>query len=155
MGSKLFKQLGIVSTVLFFTLVGSALTVSAQSRGNWEREQRRYEKQQQKAAKQQRLEQQRLEQARLEQQRYDEAYGRRGSVTRRGSVNGNQATDMGYQVGFQAGQYDRRKGKYGQSNVYRSSGGLSPNAGDPSAADYYYRQGYIRGYEDGYRGGNR
>jgi hypothetical protein len=145
MGSKLFKQLGIVSTVLFFTLVGSALTVSAQSRGNWEREQRRYEKQQQKAAKQQRL----------EQQRYDQTYGRRGNVTRQGSVNGNQATDMGYQVGFQAGQYDRRKGKYGQSNVYRSSGGLSPNAGDPSAADYYYRQGYIRGYEDGYRGGNR
>ncbi|PYT01951.1 MAG: hypothetical protein DMF63_03715 [Acidobacteria bacterium] len=57
----------------------------------------------------------------------------------------------GYNQGFQAGQYDRRKRKYNQSNVYRDTGAY-PNDGDPTSSDYIYRQGYLQGYNDGYNG---
>jgi hypothetical protein len=60
----------------------------------------------------------------------------------------SEATRSGYAVGLQAGQYDRRKGKYNASNVYRDS----TWSGDPSGWDYYYRQGYLQGYNEGYSG---
>jgi hypothetical protein len=50
-----------------------------------------------------------------------------------------------------AGEYDRRKRKYNQSNVYRDTGAY-PNDGDPTSSDYIYRQGYLQGYNDGYNG---
>lgn len=70
-------------------------------------------------------------------------------VTERRVNNANFVT--GYQQGVIAGEFDRRKKKYNQSNVYRGSG-ASPNSGDPTQADYLYRQGYLEGYSDGYSG---
>ena len=54
-------------------------------------------------------------------------------------------------MGYQAGIYDRRRGKYNQSNVYRDTGSY-PNEGDPTSTDYIYRQGYLAGYNDGFNG---
>ncbi len=66
----------------------------------------------------------------------------------------NASLRQGYEQGMIAGQFDSRKKKYNNSNVYRDTG-RSPNSGDPSAADYYHRQGYLEGYEDGYYGRRR
>lgn len=66
--------------------------------------------------------------------------------------NANYIT--GYQQGMLAGEYDRRKKKYNQSNVYRGTGAY-PTSGDPTAADYIYRQGYLEGYSDGFYGRRR
>jgi hypothetical protein len=66
----------------------------------------------------------------------------------------NATLRQGYSQGLMAGQFDARKKKYNQSNVYRNTGSR-PNSGDPSGADYLYRQGYLEGYEDGYYGRRR
>lgn len=66
----------------------------------------------------------------------------------------NASLQQGYEQGMIAGQYDRQKKKYNNSNVYRNTGG-SPNSGDTSSSDYYHRQGYLEGYEDGYYGRRR
>ena len=63
----------------------------------------------------------------------------------------NSTYATGYQQGMLAGQYDRRKGKYNRSNVYRDTGAY-PNSGDPTSADYIYRQAYLQGYNDGFNG---
>jgi hypothetical protein len=82
-------------------------------------------------------------------------YDNRGSVydnnRQRPSVSNNLSA--GYQQGFMAGQNDRRRGKFNESNVYRGTGS-APYHGDPTSEDYKYRQGYLQGYNDGYYGRN-
>ena len=112
-----------------FLLIGSS-DVSAQSRREIERERQRIER---------------------ERERNQRAV-RRSGVTRRMENRVNNANfTNGYNYGFMAGQYDRRKNKYNQSNVYRDSGSY-PNDGDPTSSDYIYRQGYLEGYNDGFNG---
>ena len=113
-------------TILF---VGSS-DVSAQSRREIERERQRVER---------------------ERERYRRA-NRNSGVTRRMENRINNANfTNGYNYGLMAGQYDRRKGRYNQSNVYRDTGSY-PNDGDPTSSDYIYRQGYLEGYNDGFNG---
>ena len=123
---KRVAAVGIVGLVLL--LIGSS-DVSAQSRWQIERERQRIER----------------EQRRYESQRRDGNY----RVTERRINNANFNT--GYDQGFLAGEYDRRKRKYNQSNVYRGTGS-APNSGDPTSVDYIYRQGYLQGYNDGFSG---
>jgi hypothetical protein len=106
--------------------------VSAQSRRELERERQRIER----------------ENARYQQNRRSNRSSRQAD--QRQSLN--PAYSSGYDYGLMAGQYDRRKGKYNQSNVYRNTGSY-PNEGDPTSADYLYRQGYLQGYNDGFNGG--
>lgn len=153
MRSMSLKGLTVAAAVVF-TIMGAAVTESsAQNRRISERERQRIE----------RLERQRQQNRRSRDNdrygndRYDnDRYGNNGRIyDNRSNRGGNSnAVNMGYQQGLIAGQYDRRKKKYNQSNVYRNTGSY-PNQGDPSSADYAYRQGYLQGYNDGYNGTRR
>ncbi len=118
-------------------LFAASSDASAQSRREIERERQRIER-----------ENARYQQ---EQRRYRNTRNSSGE-SRRGEQRINNANySHGYQQGLLAGQYDRRKNKYNQSNVYRNSGAY-PNEGDPTSSDYIYRQGYLQGYSDGFNG---
>ena len=128
--TKKFMIGAIFGLVVF---VAGISDVNAQSRRDIERERQRIER----------------EERRLEKQRGRNRQSGVGRVTERRVDNANYNT--GYQQGFLAGQFDGRKRKYNQSNVYRGTG-TAPNDGDPTSSDYIYRQGYLRGYEDGFHG---
>lgn len=68
-----------------------------------------------------------------------------------------QAVNYGYQEGLRAGQADRFDGwrnDYRNSYAYEdASFGYNGYYLDPSAYTHYFRQGFERGYDDGY--GNR
>lgn len=129
------KKILVGAGIAMVVFVAGADDASAQTRRQIERERQRIER----------------ENARYRRER--ERQYRNGSVvTRRTEQRVNNANFMnGYQQGLMAGEFDRRSGKYNRSNVYRGSG-TSPNDGDPTSSDYIYRQGYLQGYEDGFRG---
>ncbi len=64
--------------------------------------------------------------------------------------------NYGYQEGFQSGQADRQDGwapNYQNSYAYSDANyGYAGNYVDQSDYNYYFRQGFRRGYEDGYYG---
>ena len=101
---------------------------------------RQIERERQRIERQQRNDRERYRNGRYDNDRYDSR-----------STGLNNAVSMGYQQGLIAGEWDRRKRKYNQSNVYRNTGSV-PNSGDPTNYDYLYRQGYLQGYNDGYNG---
>jgi hypothetical protein len=116
------------SALLFVTFAGSS-EANGQSRRDIQRERQRIEREQRRVADQRQA-------------------NRNSRVIRRAE---NAHYDHGYAQGLLAGQYDRRRGKFNQSNVYRGTGSY-PNAGDPTNTDYIYRQGYLQGYSDGFYG---
>lgn len=139
----------------------------AQQRGQ---QQQVFQRQQQQLALQRQQEQIRLERLRQEQIRLQNARNRsvystpnyrRYRVYRNGGYyqtdqNGitilQQAVNYGYQEGVRAGQADRA---YGRSfNYQNSSDYQSATYGysyvDSSQYQYYFREGFRRGYEDGY-----
>jgi hypothetical protein len=65
-----------------------------------------------------------------------------------------QAVNYGYQEGVRFGQADRQDGlqsNYRNSFAYQDANyGYSGNYVDQSDYNYYFRQGYQRGYADGY-----
>lgn len=67
-----------------------------------------------------------------------------------------QAVNYGYEEGLRAGRADRddRWGyDYRDSYAYRDAGyGYNGYYLDQGAYQYYFRQGFQRGYEDGYYG---
>ena len=127
---------------LAMVLVGSVDT-NAQTRRDRDRQAQRAARQQQRIAE-------RNARRNRESIREQRERASRGESVYNGSRY-NAVMNSGYQQGFQAGQADRRRGKYNHSNVYRGTGSY-PNQGDPTSADYLYRQGFLQGYEDGYRG---
>ena len=131
------RKVFLIGTALVIMLIGATADVSAQSRREMERQRQRMAR----------------ENARYERERQQGYRSSRSSdVSRRTEQrisNANYAS--GYQQGLQAGQFDRRKGKYNNSNVYRDTGSY-PNNGDPTSSDYIYRQGYLQGYSDGFNG---
>ncbi|MEP7149444.1 MAG: hypothetical protein ABI857_11235 [Acidobacteriota bacterium] len=119
-------------------LIGANVDATAQSRREIERERQRIER----------------EDARYQRERQRRNRNDRNGpvVTRRTEQRvANANYSNGYQQGLLAGEYDRRKRKYDQSNVYRETGSY-PNDGDPTSSDYIYRQGYLQGYNDGFNG---
>ena len=119
-------------------LIAGSNDVSAQTRREIERERQRIER-----------EQQRIDRQRRNRYRNDRDASVSSPQYQRRIENAHFM--QGYQYGIMAGEYDRRKGKYNQSNVYRDTGSY-PNSGDPTNTDYMYRQGYLQGYEDGFYG---
>lgn len=65
-----------------------------------------------------------------------------------------QAVGYGYQEGFQAGRADRAdhwQANYENSIAYRDANyGYSGNYVDQGDYNYYFREGFRRGYDDGY-----
>jgi hypothetical protein len=131
------KKIAFASAFGLAVLVSASSDVNAQSRREIERERQRIERENARY---------RNDQRRYRTSRNDSGVSRR---TEQRVANANYAN--GYQQGLLAGEYDRRKRKYNQSNVYRDTGAY-PNDGDPSSSDYIYRQGYLQGYNDGYNG---
>jgi hypothetical protein len=69
--------------------------------------------------------------------------------------NLRQAVELGYQGGFRAGQADRRDRvgfSYGDEFAYQDATYGYAGYIDLPDYQYYFRQGFIRGYEDGYYG---
>src|SRR5687767_14734224 len=114
------KKTLIVAVIGLTILVAGSAEANAQSRREIERERQRIER---------------------DQRRINQRRSNQGTVYSRREI-ANAYFGQGYQQGFQAGQFDRRKRKYNQSNVYRDTGSY-PNSGDPSSSDYIYRQGYL------------
>jgi hypothetical protein len=125
------KKLVLIGSIAFTFLVVGGSDVAAQSRREIERERQRVERAQRRA----------------EQQRQPRA----GSYNRMMDYANNAHFNQGYEQGRIAGEWDRRKRKYNQSNVHRNTGS-APYAGDPTSLDYIFRQGYLQGYNDGYNG---
>lgn len=70
----------------------------------------------------------------------------------RGAELLRQAVNAGYQQGFQAGRSDysnRRSIRYSNSNVYQSGTYGYQSYVNQSQYQYYFRQGFQRGYQDG------
>lgn len=130
------RRMGLVSALGLAVLLTASSEVGAQTRRQIERERQRIERENQRLQR---------EASRRNRDRGDRVMER---IDQR-HHNVNYRT--GYDYGYQAGQFDRRKKKYNHSNVYRNTGAY-PNEGDPTSADYVYRQGYLRGYEDGFYG---
>ena len=131
------KKIAIAATFGLAVLIAGSSEVSAQSGREIERERQRIERENARY---------RNDQRRNRNPRNASGVSRR---TEQRVANANYTN--GYQQGLLAGEYDRRKRKYNQSNVYRDTGAY-PNDGDPTSSDYIYRQGYLQGYNDGYNG---
>ena len=65
-----------------------------------------------------------------------------------------QGVNYGYEQGFRSGQADRQDGwrsDYGDSYAYQDANyGYSGYYVDQDDYNYYFREGFRRGYEDGY-----
>ena len=132
------RKILVASGIGLAILLGTSMEANAQSRREIERERQRVEREN---ARYQRDRQRRNRSSRSETQNI-----------RRAEQQINNANYVnGYQSGLQAGQFDRRRGKYNHSNVYRDTGAY-PNDGDPTSGDYMYRQGFLQGYSDGFNG---
>lgn len=134
---RIITKITVLSAVVFAIAGLFAADANGQTRRQIERERQRMERQQQ------RYERERYRNGRYDNDRYNSR-----------SAGLNNAVTMGYQQGLIAGEFDGRKRKYNQSNVYRNTGS-APNSGDPTSYDYLYRQGYLQGYDDGYYGRRR
>lgn len=70
-----------------------------------------------------------------------------------------QAVNYGYQEGFQAGRADRQdrwQSNYQNSIAYRDANyGYTGNYVDQADYNYYFREGFRRGYDDGYNSRSR
>lgn len=132
------KKIAVAVGFGFVVLVTVNTDVSAQTRPEIERERQKIERENARY--------QRERQRRYRNNSNDTVVSRRSEQR---IANANFAN--GYQQGLLAGENDRRRGKYNQSNVYRDTGSY-PNEGDPTSSDYIYRQGYLQGYMDGFNG---
>lgn len=85
------------------------------------------------------------------------SYNRDGSVHQTNQYGADQlrgAVNSGYSEGFRAGQadqQDRYSAGYQNSYAYQDANfGYSGYAGDQDTYNYYFRQGFSKGYDDGY-----
>ena len=131
------KKIALTTAFGLALLVVASTDANAQSRRDIERERQRIER----------------ENARYQRDQRRDRNNRNESVVSRRTEQRDADANFsnGYQYGLLAGQFDRRKNKYNQSNVYRGTGAY-PNQGDPTSSDYIYRQGYLQGYSDGFNG---
>lgn len=141
------KRNKIVWLAFAFLLAFFSLGENAMAQGNsrWAHEKNRvrkqqkaYEKAQKRAAKQ-----------------YYRLY-RGGSyyeTDQRGVDIIRAAVNRGYQQGYRAGANDRRYGRggsWGSQPIYRSGAYGYSSYVDRSQYQYYFREGFERGYQDGY-----
>lgn len=155
-----------MSALSLVAVLGITETASAQ--GGWHND----HKQQRKISKQQeKIERQR---AKMEQERQAQWNRQNNGVYNNGNMNNRryrvyrngayyntdnrgaellrQAVNEGYRQGFIAGRNDRngrRRGNWSNSNVYQSGTYGYKSHVDRGQYQYYFRQGFQRGYQDG------
>lgn len=164
---RLFNIKSLVGVAaLGIALVAGVADVNAQGLGRLGKNQRQIVKQQEKIEKERlKLERERL---RLERERLQNIQARnRYRVNRNGSWYNTdhrgaellrQAVNEGYRQGFAAGRADRNRRigmNWGGSSMYRSGTIGWQSHVDRSIYQHYFRQGFERGYQDGYNTSNR
>jgi flagellar biosynthesis/type III secretory pathway protein FliH len=165
---RLFNIKSLVgAAALGLVLIAGVSDASAQGRNQVARNQQRVIKQQQQMQKAQlKLQQERL---RLERQRLQTIQAqnryrvnRNGSwynTDRRGADLLRQAVNEGYRQGFAAGRSDRnrqiRQMNWSGSSMYRSGTLGWQSYVDRGQYQHYFRQGFERGYQDGFNSRNQ
>lgn len=144
-------NLGIIRKIIAFSVftmiavVGMSIETNAQWRNDkrYEKQQRKIEKQRRKIAREQRQ---------LQRMRY-RYNGRYYDTDNRGAELLRSAVNRGYQQGYRAGQVDasrRTNYRYNDSQYYRNGTYGYQSYVNRSQYQYYFREGFQRGYEDGY-----
>ncbi|HEX8737425.1 MAG TPA: hypothetical protein VF721_18975 [Pyrinomonadaceae bacterium] len=154
---NVLKRTAAIGALGLFALLGTGEIANAQTY----RDYRDYERAQRRAQRQ--YERQQTQYYRQQQRAYNQRYrvyssGRYYQTDERGVELLRQAVNRGYQQGFRAGQADRgyRRGyNYGGLSMYRSGNYGYQSYVDSSQYRYYFQQGFQRGYEDGYYSRNR
>jgi len=122
-------------------IFGGTLVASAQGNSQWAHEKNRVRKEQKAEEK-------------AQKHGYRLQHGDRSYDTdQRGVDLIRHAVDAGYQQGRQAGTNDRRYGRgdnYRDEPNYRTGNYGYQNYVDLAQYQYYYREGFERGYRDGY-----
>ncbi|HVF30520.1 MAG TPA: hypothetical protein VNA22_06095 [Pyrinomonadaceae bacterium] len=162
---RLFNFKGIVGiAALGLVMIASVNDVNAQGWGQIGKNQRQAIKRQERLEKERmKLERERL---RLERDRLQAGYryrvyreGRYYNTDSRGAELLRRAVEEGYRQGFAAGRTDRnrRMGRmnWGGSTMYRSGTYGWNNYVEQSQYQYYFRQGFERGYQDGFNSRNQ
>ena len=132
----------LIGTAAFSLLVlaGSVVSTPAQGNSRWAHEKNRIRKEQKQYEKQ--------------QARMYRIY-RNGSYYQtdyRGAELLRQAVNEGYRQGYRQGQLDRRYGRNGGyygSTIYRNGTYGYQTYVDRGQYQYYFQQGFERGYQDG------
>lgn len=149
------KKLNLRSTivagaVLAIGLIGFSYDASAQGNSRWAHEKnrvRKAQKAQEKAAKRYYKEQ--AKQYRVYRGGSNSYY----QTDYRGAELLRQAVNRGYQQGYRQGQMDRRYGRrddYRDDRYYRSGTYGYQTYVERDQYQHYFREGYERGYYDGY-----
>ena len=140
-----FAKIGLAAIFGGAVLIGAGVDANAQGNSRWAHEKNRirknqkaYEKAEKRAAKQ-----------------YYRLYRGDGyyQTDHRGYELLRTAVNRGYQQGYRAGLNDRRYRRvmgYGDENYYRSGTYGYQSYVDRGQYQYYFRQGFERGYQDGY-----
>jgi hypothetical protein len=131
------KKLGFALVLGLAVLFGGSLAADAQGNSQWAHEKNRIRKEQQAMKHGYRL------------YRGNDYY----ETDQRGVDLIRRAVDFGYQQGYKAGVNDRRyrrQDNYRDEPFYRSANYGYRNYVDPSQYQYYFREGFQRGYSDGY-----
>ena len=131
------RKFGFVICLGVAVLFGASLAASAQGNSQWAHEKNRIRKEQKARERAYRL------------YRGDQYY----QTDQRGIDLIRRAIESGYQQGYRAGANDRRYGRvdnYRDESFYRSGNYGYQNYVDLNQYQYYYREGFERGYRDGY-----
>ncbi len=154
---NILKRTAAIGTLGLVALLGTSEIANAQTY----RDYRDYERAQRRAQRQ--YERQQRQYERQQQRAYNQRYrvysnGRYYETDDRGAELLRQAVNRGYQQGYRAGQADRgyrRNYNYYGSSMYRSGNYGYDRYVDSSMYRHYFQQGFQRGYEDGYYSRNR
>lgn len=135
---KNFRFGALIVTGLFSVmfLAGAAVTTSAQGNSQWAHEKNRIRKEQRDMYRV-----------------YRNGGGQYYETDYRGAELLRQAVREGYRQGFRQGEVDRRYGRhtgYRSSITYRNAVGGYQSYVDRGQYQYYFRQGFERGYSDGF-----
>lgn len=126
-------------------LLGIGMAAGSEAKGqyrdpNWQRDQIRRQR-----------EYERDQRRRQRDDRYDDRYGNGGSFQLR-----QTALNAGYNEGIKEGRKDRQRGDrfdYRDEEDYRNANtDYSSRLGNRALYQQYFRQGFVNGYSDGYRG---
>jgi hypothetical protein len=145
------KRIAVLSVFAFALLFGLSTDANAQGKHKgWYKNGKLYEKEQKRYAKEQR---------KAAERNYRLYRGSRYyQVDQRGYDLIRSAVNSGYQQGYQAGADDRRFGRrsyYQGSPYYRSGTYGYQSYVAQNQYQYYFRQGFLRGYQDGYNDQSR
>jgi hypothetical protein len=135
------KRLGLIISLAAAIIFAGSFSAIAQGNSRWAHEKNRIRKEQKAIQK--------AEKHGYRLYRGDRFY----ETDQRGVDLIRRAVESGYQQGYRSGSNDRRYGRgdnYRDDSYYRSGNYGYQNYVDLSQYQYYFREGYERGYTDGY-----